>query len=80
MPKRTEGDGEPKVEILTAEKKPGYVIIYPKPLDYLPDRLPVFLSLTLERWVLEHPQFRVRAAAGLVQEGQTVALHVWYDI
>src|SRR5262249_42694706 len=80
MPKRTEGNGEPKVEILTTEKKPGYLIIYPKSLDYLPDRLPVFLSLSLERWVLEHPQFRVRATAGFVQEGKTVALHVWYDI
>src|SRR5262249_59987866 len=80
MPKRPEGNGDPKVEILTTEKKPGYLIIYPKSLDFLPGGLPVFLSLTLERWVLEHPQFRVGATASLVQEGTTVALHVWYEL
>jgi hypothetical protein len=80
MQKRPAGNGDSVVEVLTIEKKPGYVIICPKNLDYLPDQLPLFLSQTLEKWVLEHPQFRVRCVVPFTQQAMTVALHVWYDL
>jgi hypothetical protein len=77
---RPQGNGQPQIEIHTVEKKPGYVIICPATLDFLPEGLPAFLSQTLEKWVMDHPQYRVRACASFVQNGLTVALHVWYDM
>lgn len=80
MEKRPAGNGDSVVEILTIEKKPGYIIICPKTLDFLPEHLPLYISQTLEKWVLEHPTFRVRCVLPFTQEGMTVALHVWFDI
>lgn len=80
MQQRPAGNGDPKIELITIDKKPGYLIICPRTLDFLPEGLPVFLSQTLEKWVMDHPQYRVRCVEGFVQNGMTAALHVWYDI
>jgi hypothetical protein len=80
MNERPAGNGDSKLDLITVEKKPGYMIICPEKLDYLPEGLPVFLSQTLEKWVMEHPEYRVRCVHGFVQKGMTAALHVWYDV
>lgn len=79
MHSRSKGNGNTKVYIDAIEKKPGYLIICPQTIAAVADQLPVYLSQTLEKWFVEHPSCRVRASVGIVMDGQTVALHVWYD-
>jgi hypothetical protein len=79
MHKRLEGNGESKVTILVHEKRPGYVIIAPDRIDKLPAQTPIHLSLTLENWQKENPGVRIRAVCPIVDDGHTLALHVWFD-
>lgn len=43
------------------------------------ERLPILLSKTLFHWMSKNPQFRVRNTLPIVEDGYTVAIHVWFD-
>ena len=43
------------------------------------ERLPILLSKTLFHWMSQNPQFRVRNTLPIVEDGYTVAIHVWFD-
>lgn len=44
-----------------------------------PERLPVYLNETFYTWLKRNPEFTVRATLPIVQNGNTVAIHVWFD-
>jgi hypothetical protein len=79
MSDRIEGNGGSKVEIVVHGKWPGYVIITPDRIDKLAEHTPVYLSQALESWQKQNPRCRVRCALPIVENGQTIAIHVWYD-
>lgn len=57
----------------------GYVCFQAGQNPPQPDELPFYLHRTLHDWLRRNLEFRVRAALPIVANGQTVALHVWFD-
>ena len=84
MSNRSTGNGHrnPKSEItLHLNEEQQWVYLVPNdehPPD--PDDVPIFLDETLHTWLNDNPRLRVRNSLGVVQNGQTVAIHLWYDI
>lgn len=74
------GNGKHTFTIDVAPVGPGYVIVAPRAgQGEPPDATPFLLSCSLRDWLAERPSFRVRASVPIVQHGQTVAIHLWYD-
>jgi hypothetical protein len=67
------------VTIVAHLKRPGYVIITPDRIDKLPTQTPIHISQTLEKWQNENPDARTRAVCPIVDGGQTLAVHIWFD-
>ena len=44
-----------------------------------PDRLPGYLNHTLHTWLQRNPEFTMRAVLPIVENGNTVVIHVWFD-
>lgn len=60
-------------------KAPGYVIICPDHKQGIPKGVSVYVTHAFHEWVLKNPHYQVRACLGIVEDGQTVMYHVWYD-
>ena len=43
------------------------------------ERLPLLLSQSLAVWSSKRPNLKVRSTLGIVEDGYTVAIHVWFD-
>ncbi|MHB1556001.1 MAG: hypothetical protein ACYC61_00845 [Isosphaeraceae bacterium] len=41
--------------------------------------LPKVLSMAVAEWVRNNPDCRVRNTLGILQDGYTVTIHVWFD-
>lgn len=76
--RRSEGNGHGKVNIVVNRKSEGYIIIAPDRIDNLDEQTPLFLSRTVETWLKENP-VRVRCALPIVMQGDTIAVHLWFD-
>lgn len=72
-------EGEGSVAINFNLKAPGYLIICPDHKQGIPKGVSVYLTHAFHEWVVKNPQLRVRASLGIVEDGQTVMIHVWYD-
>lgn len=78
--KPTNGNGDSKIVIIcttnaqqrwayfAAEKEP------PRKAD-----VPFWLSKALGDWIRDNPTKLIRSSLGIVSDGMTVAIHVWYD-
>ena len=44
-----------------------------------PDQLPGYLNHSFYTWLQRNPEFTVRAVLPIVENGNTVLLHVWFD-
>jgi len=44
-----------------------------------PEKLPAFLNHAFHSWLQRNPEFNVRATLPIVESGNTVAIHVWFD-
>jgi hypothetical protein len=75
---RHEGNGHGKVRIHTTKVSHGYTIIHTD-VKTIAEGTPVILSQSVEKFLKENPTFRVRATFPVVKDGQTVAVHLWYD-
>ena len=76
MSKRTARNGTSQVRIHIERPSPGYAIFHSEPID---DNTPLYLSHSLETWVMANPRMRVRASVPLAKDGNTVCLHVFFD-
>ena len=47
----------------------------PPPLEMLPG----YLNHTFYSWLQRNPEFQVRTTLPIVENGNTVAIHVWFD-
>ncbi len=43
------------------------------------DRIPKLIHRSLNDWLARRPHVRVRSTLGLVEDGYTTIVHVWYD-
>ena len=44
-----------------------------------PEDLPLYLSKAVAAWQKQTPTLKVRATLSIVQNGNTIAVHVWFD-
>lgn len=44
-----------------------------------PAELPSILSEAMSEWLTRNSEFRLRTALPIVQDGHTMAIHVWFD-
>jgi len=73
-----EGNGNSKTTIDFVER-PNYVLICPHDLTALPANIAVIINNAFLDWMQKHAGIRIREILPLIQDGQTIALHVWYD-
>ncbi|MDR3635087.1 MAG: hypothetical protein P4L84_14880 [Isosphaeraceae bacterium] len=79
------GDGgtSGELRITVEELRPDWVTIRPELSDFRKmvelERIPNLLEQTLIAWLKGHPKAKVRAALGLVEDGFTIAVHLWLD-
>jgi hypothetical protein len=76
--KTPKGNGSGKFQINVTDKG-GWIVIYPAQPHSLPTDLPVHLSRTMEQWFIERPHLRIRSAVPIVQDGNTIIIHAFYD-
>lgn len=57
----------------------AHILIFPDPKQGIPKGVSVYLAHTFHEWVMKNPHCRVRASVGIVENGQTVMYHVWYN-
>jgi hypothetical protein len=58
---------------------PGWVVYQAGTPPPERKKLPFALQGHLRKDLTEHPTVRVRSSLGIVQDGNTVAIHLWYD-
>jgi len=75
---RHEGNGESNVKI-TIEERSNYVLFCPHDLANVPKDIAVIINRVMIDWLKAHPGVRIRTALPITQDGQTIALHLWYD-
>jgi hypothetical protein len=71
---RQPGNGSGRFEIESADMG-GWVRVFPKRMDNLPEDLPVYLGQTLAQWFRERPQLHLRCVVPISKDGDTVELH-----
>jgi len=75
---RHEGNGNSKTQIDFLDR-PGYVLICPHDLENPPAAIALILNNALNDWLKKHPSIRVRSILPITKDGQTTAIHLWYD-
>ena len=79
MRHRAFGNGSGKGNTDRIPLAPGWVVYQagtPPPAE---EDLPLALSQHLQKDLTENPSVRVRSSLPIVQNGNTVAIHLWYD-
>jgi len=72
-------DDDSQITIDRMEMGTGWVCFQagenPPPLE----ELPVFLNQTFCSWLQRNPEFNVKTVLPIVESGNTVANHVWFE-
>jgi len=45
----------------------------------IPEALPVMLASAMQQWLEENPDLVVHSTLPITQNGNTIAIHIWYD-
>ena len=72
------GNGRTQVEVDIIRQE-DWVMFVEGELPPDPAELPGLLNRTLDRWLVDNPRCRVRAALPIVAHGNTMAIRVWVD-
>ena len=68
------------IEVQRLDMATGWVIFQATPeTDPRPDRLPYALNQSVTAWARQNPTLCIRATLPIVSQGNTVAIHVWFD-
>lgn len=70
---------EEQVTIDRIEMGTGWACFQPGEQPPNPDQLPGYLNHSFCTWLQRNPKFTVRAVLPIVENGNTVLLHVWFD-
>jgi hypothetical protein len=76
---RPGGNGNTERKIHVREMADGRAVFYPDSLLELSDQYSIHLHRCFEQWLEQNPDVRVRATLPIVNAGQTVILHVWFE-
>lgn len=71
--------GSSRVTIDRVDMGEGYVCFQAGKQPPAPEELPYYLHRALQDWLRRNSEFRIRTAMPIVANGQTVAIHVWFD-
>ncbi len=79
-PERSHMTEEQKYSITRQQVATGYVVFTcgserPPP----PEAMPLLLHKTVQKWIRQNSIVKVRAVLPIVEKGNTVAVHVWFD-
>ncbi len=79
--KISSGNGEPshQVKIDLCVMGPGWIAIEGGNPPPEPDQMAHFLCRTLNTWLKENPQVKVRATLPVIRNGNMMAIHIWHD-
>jgi hypothetical protein len=69
----------PKVLIDRVEMAAGWVCFLATEPPAKPEELPLYLSQSVSAWLRQTPTLTVRATLPIVSNGNTIAVHVWFD-
>jgi hypothetical protein len=75
-------NGDPNKEeafISVNDPSNGWAHFYPGKRPPPIEVTPRFLSNVLKQWMKDHPDRKIYNTLGIVRDGMTVELHVWYD-
>ncbi len=61
------------------EDMAGWVRFFADSLEPTPEELSDWLAQAMAEWFRQRPQLRLRTAAPITMQGNTVELYVWYD-
>ena len=72
------GDGKIEIDVLALGED---CVVFQAGITPTTDlrRVPRLLGETLIAWLSENPTVRIRSALPIVEDGNTVAIHVWFD-
>jgi hypothetical protein len=75
------GNGDGKIEIGIVPLAEGW-IMFRAGITSGTDlsRIPTLLNETLIGWLKDRPNVQIRTTLPIVQDGCTVAVHVWYNV
>ena len=68
-----------KVTIDRIDLDTGCVCFQPGEYPPPPENLPALLNRSVCTWLQQNYEFTVRAVLPLVESGNTIAIHVWFD-
>jgi hypothetical protein len=73
------GNGKPQVTVTAKQMGPGWVYLgIARDVPPIASATP-FVNQAFCDWQQDHPTYRVRAATGIVSDGATIGIHVWFD-
>ena len=76
----SDGDGaRRRMSIDIDDAGDGWEFLHPSTDQPPVDALAAFLSDVLVDWMKQHPKRIIRSTLGLVSNGTTIGIHVWYD-
>ena len=58
---------------------PGWAVFVASGTPPQPEDLPLYLSKAVSPWQKQTPTLKVRATLPIVANGNTIAVHVWFD-
>lgn len=70
---------ENEISIDRIELGPGWACFRAGQKNPAPELLPTYLNHVFFSWLQRNQEFTVRATLPIVENGNTVAIHVWYD-
>jgi hypothetical protein len=81
MPQDSEGDQptDSQITIDRLDMGTGWVCFEAGEKPPPPGELPRYLNHMFYTWLQRHPEFTVRATLPVVENGNMVVLHVWFD-
>jgi hypothetical protein len=79
MKPKSGGNGSGKIDI-GIQDMGGWVQVRLSRNYDLPEDIHVGLSAALAQWFRQNPHKRLRFAVPIQRDGNTIALHAWYDV
>jgi hypothetical protein len=78
--KFSEGNGHGKGLVQRTPVREGYVIYHAGSPAPPPEEVPNALDYLLTKDLSENPTIRVLGALPIVREGNTIRIHLWYEV
>ncbi len=79
MKSDSDGNGTGTVKVDAVRIASDCVLFHAGDPPPTPNNLPLLLATALRDWLAANSACRVRDTLGIVVDGNTVALHVWFD-